>query len=115
MDRASIRPVTDRRRQSGEKKAQRPGLRVCVCKYLFSMRGVDAVLLRTPLRARPSLAPPHACSSVLSSMVLYVARGPDAIETLNARNLSYSEVACVAVLTWDVLVTLTEEVRSVTA
>ena len=48
-------------------------------------------------------------------MVLYVARGPDAVETLNGRNLSYSEVACVAVLTWDVLVTLTEEVRSVIA
>lgn len=46
-------------------------------------------------------------------MVLYVSRGPDAVETLNAQILSYSEVACVAVLTWDVLVTLTEEVRSV--
>ena len=29
----------------------------------------------------------------------------------NSRDLSYSEVACVTVLTWDVLVMFSEEVR----
>lgn len=33
------------------------------------------------------------------------------LEYTNARDLSYSEVACVTVLTWDVLVMLSEEVR----
>ena len=78
------------------------------CVVLILLRGRRPAI---PQDFSLGLTPP--CSSALASMVLYVARGPDAVETLNGRNLSYSEVACVAVLTWDVLVTLTEEVRSV--
>ena len=36
--------------------------------------------------------------------------GPN-IEFSNARDLSYSEVSCVTILTWDVLIMLSEEVR----
>ena len=32
------------------------------------------------------------------------------IALVDARDLSYSQVACVAILTWDVLITLSEEV-----
>ncbi len=46
-------------------------------------------------------------------MVLYASHGLDAAAILNARSLSYSEIACVAVLSWDVFVTLADEVRSV--
>lgn len=46
-------------------------------------------------------------------MVLYASHGLDPVAIINARNLSYSEVACVAVLTWDVFINFADEVRSV--
>ncbi|KAI1795290.1 hypothetical protein LXA43DRAFT_1108346 [Ganoderma leucocontextum] len=44
-------------------------------------------------------------------MVLYASHGLDAVAIANERNVSYSEVACVAILTWDVFVTLADEVE----
>ncbi|PIL26452.1 hypothetical protein GSI_12210 [Ganoderma sinense ZZ0214-1] len=65
--------------------------------------------LRPQDSSSTALTPP--CSSAPAPMVLYASHGLDAAAIMNARNLSYSEVACVAVLTWDVLVTLTDEVE----
>ena len=69
---------------------------------------------RPPQDSSLGLTPPCSSSSVLTtSMVLYASHGLDPVAIINARNLSYSEVACVAVLTWDVFINFADEVRSV--
>ena len=43
-------------------------------------------------------------------MVLSGSQSEDALTITNSKNLSYSEVACVTILTWDVIITLSDEV-----
>ncbi|KAH9910686.1 uncharacterized protein BXZ73DRAFT_83294 [Epithele typhae] len=67
---------------------------------------------RLPAALRPP--PPHPLPRSCSPRSPWTARmRPSVQDAVNSRDLSYSEVACVAILTWDVLIMFSEECAQV--
>ena len=77
------------------------GCRICACSSLLCPARPR---LRRPRRSSRSVAPQAPKFAMVHS-------GPFSV-IANSRDLSYSEVACVTILTWDFLIMFSEEVRA---